>query len=139
MNILGTDPYGTSVERMAYLRKEKEIVEMDFPLQTVWEEIIKAVTNLQWAIQETNEETRQVKAQTKANFMAYPSILTIQAIGVTDKTTRVTVSAETPVTTVTGIVDFGRTRERLDSFLLALVKQLKGERSTSEGKDPKSE
>jgi hypothetical protein len=116
-----------SVHDMAYLRREKEIVEVDFTLSTVWEAINKAVTSLEWKIEQADEATHQVKVKTKSNFMAYASDLTINAIAQNEKTTRVTVSAETPVTTITGIVDFGRTRERIDSFLLALIKQLKPE------------
>ena len=117
---------------MAYLRREKEIVDMDFPLAIVWIAIADAITSLEWKIDESNDATNQVITKTKANFMAYASTLTIRAIAVSQKTTRITVSAETPVTTITGIVDFGRTRERIDSFLLALVKQLKKESEASE-------
>ncbi len=117
---------------MAYLRREKEIVELDFPINKVWEAISKAAASLEWSPEETDEAKHQVKLRTKANFMAYASLITVDAIVVSEKTTRVTLSAETPVTTVTGIVDFGRTRERIDSFLLALVRDLKGENSDSE-------
>jgi len=110
---------------MAYLRQEKEIVEMDYPLEKVWESIGKAITSLEWKTEETDEMTHRLKVKTKANFMAYASTLTIELTPSDEKTTRVTVSAQTPVTTITGIVDFGRTSERINSFLLALVKQLK--------------
>ncbi len=120
---------------MAYLRKEKEIVEMDFPISKVWDAIAKATTSLEWKVEETNESIHQLKVKSKANFMAYASNLTVVVTNVGDKTTRVTVSAETPVTTITGIVDFGRTRERIDSFLLALVKQLKSESASSDKKE----
>ena len=119
---------------MAYLRREKEIVEVDFPVDKVWEAISKAAAGLEWKAEETDETKHQVKLKTKANFMAYASLITVDVLVVSEKTTRVNLSAETPVTTVTGIVDFGRTRERIDSFLLALVKQLKGETADSENK-----
>jgi hypothetical protein len=90
---------------------------------------------LEWKVEETKEEIHQMKVKTKANFMAYPSILTIDVIIVSEKITRVKVLAETPVTTITGIVDFGRTRERIDSLLLGLVKQLKAEKASSEKKE----
>jgi hypothetical protein len=110
---------------MAYLRREKEIVEVDFPLEKVWEAIEKVITHLEWKTEKSDEAVHQLIVKTKPNFMAYASNLTVDAIKISDKTSRVTVSAETPVTTITGIIDFGRTRERIDSFLLALVKQLK--------------
>jgi hypothetical protein len=117
---------------MAYLRREKEIVEMDFPLNQVWKAIPKAVASLEWTVEETNEAAHSIKAKTKGAFMSYSSVLTIEAISVAENTTRVNVSAETPVTTITGIVDFGRTRERIDSFLMALTQQLGVGRPNSE-------
>jgi hypothetical protein len=115
---------------MAYLRREKETVEMDYPINKVWQSIEKAITSLEWKTEETNEATHQIKVKTKANFMAYASTLTIDLNAPNEKTTRVNVSAETPVTTITGIIDFGRTSERINTFLLALVKQLKAEETT---------
>ncbi len=41
---------GFDVNDMAYLRDEKEIVEMDFPLNTVWEAVKRTVTRLEWTI-----------------------------------------------------------------------------------------
>ncbi len=117
---------------MAYLRKEKEIIEVDYPLKIVWEAINKAALTLEWTVEEPNETTHQVKLKTKSNFMAYSSLLIIDLTEKGEKTTRLTLSAETPVTTITGIVDFGRTRERIDSFLLALIKQLKGDTQTAD-------
>ncbi len=110
---------------MAYLRKEKELVEMDYPLDKVWESTEEAIKTLEWKPVETNPESHRMKVETKRNFMAYASTLTIELTSSDEKATRVSVSAETPVTTITGIVDFGRTSERINSFLLALVKQLK--------------
>ncbi len=121
---------------MAYLRREKEIVEVDYPIAKVWEAISKAIASLEWKIVENNESTHKVKTGTKANFMAYASTLTINADATNPNVTRVTISAETPVTTITGIVDFGRTRERIDSFLLALTKQLKGQGPSSANSVP---
>ena len=119
---------------MAYLRKEKEIVEMDYPLNTVWADIENAIVSLEWKVEEKNEATHMLKTKTKANFMAYASILTIDATASSGPTTRVTITAETPVTTITGIVDFGKTRERIDSFFLALIKQLKAHSSSEKDK-----
>ncbi len=112
------------MDDMAYLRKEKEIVEMDYPLSTVWAAIQKAIPDIQWTIEETKEAEHKVKAKTKAGFMSYSSLLSIEAVAVAENVTRVTVSAETPTTTLTAIADFGKTRERIDLFLAALVKQL---------------
>ena len=117
---------------MAYLRKEKEIVEMDFPLNKVWTAIPKAIANLEWTVEETDEAAHRIKTRTKRAFMSYSSVLFIEAVSVAKDIARVNVSAETPVTTITGIMDFGRTRERIDSFLTALAKQLSAKKPSSE-------
>jgi hypothetical protein len=115
---------------MAYLRREKEIVEMDFPLEKVWPAIAKAVTSLEWTVEETDEATHRLKAKTKGAFMSYRSMLTAEAVVVSENVTRVNVSAETPTTTITGIIDFGRTSERIELFLHALMKQLGASENT---------
>jgi hypothetical protein len=117
---------------MAYLRKEKEIVEIDFSLEKVWMAIPKAIADIEWTLEETDQAKHQVKARTKAGLMSYGSVFSIEAIAVSESTTRVNVSAETPVTTVTAIVDFGRTRERIDLFLASLFKHLTGEKGKAE-------
>lgn len=117
---------------MAYLRKEKETFEMDFPLNTVWTAIHSVIESLEWTIEQNDDAKHNLKAKTKSAFMAYNSVLSIEALAVTEKTTRVRVSAETPVTTLTSIVDFGRTRERIDSFMAALGKQLTPETNEPE-------
>jgi hypothetical protein len=123
---------------MAYLRSEKEIVEVDYPINTVWDAIGKALKGLEWKIEEVNEEKHQMKVKTKANFMAYASNMTIDVQQTKENVSRVNVSAETPVTTITGIVDFGRTRERIDSFFLGLIKQLKPPESSNAEKTEES-
>ena len=50
---------------MAYLREEKENLEVSYPLNAVWEAIPKAIAKIEWTIQETNEETHTVKIKTK--------------------------------------------------------------------------
>ena len=120
---------------MAYLRREKEIVEVDFPIKTVLEAINNAVKSLEWQIRENNEANHQIKVKTKSSFFAYSTDLTIDVIAQNEKTTRIGISAETPVTTITGIVDFGRTRERIDLFLGALTKQLKPDLTVANKKE----
>jgi len=117
---------------MAYVRKEKEIVEIDYPLATVWPAIQKAITRLEWTVEENDDARHSVKAKTKGTVMAYSSVVSVNAVAVAEGTTRVSVSAETPVTTLTAIVDFGRTKERVNSFLAALSRQLTPENKDSE-------
>jgi uncharacterized lipoprotein len=57
---------------MAYLRSEKEIVEVDYPINTVWDAIGKALKGLEWKIEEVNEEKHQMKVKTKANSWLTP-------------------------------------------------------------------
>ena len=117
---------------MAYLRKENDAVEIDYPLDKVWAAIPKALTNLEWTIKETDDTTHHIKAKTKGAFMSYPSTLIIDGIAVDKKTSRVKVVAETPVTTITSVADFGRTRDRIEQFFEALAIQLtKKTRKTS--------
>lgn len=109
---------------MAYLRKENETVEIDYSLAKVWAAVPKALANLEWSIEETDNTAYHIKSKTKGGFMSYPSVLKIDGVAVDEKTARVKVTAETPVTTITSIADFGRTRERIERFFEALAKQL---------------
>jgi hypothetical protein len=120
---------------MAYLRREKETVEVDYPLSKVWMDMSKAITSLEWVVLEKNDGDYLLKVKTKSNFMAYASEFTIQATPIDESSTKVAIFAETPVTTITGIFDIGRTGERIETFLLALRKQVKGEDTDSEKKE----
>jgi predicted Mrr-cat superfamily restriction endonuclease len=109
---------------MAYLRKEQETVEMDYPLNKVWVAIPKALHSLKWTVEQINKKALHFRAKTKASLMSYSSIFQIDVVPVDKKTTRVSVATETPATTITAIVDLGRGRERIDLFFVALAKQL---------------
>jgi hypothetical protein len=120
---------------MAYLRREKETVEVDYPLSKVWVDMGKAIASLEWVVMEKNEGAHMLKVKTKSNFMAYASEFNIQATPLYESSTKVAISAETPVTTITGIFDIGRTSERIETFLLALRRQVAGEDTDSEKKE----
>jgi hypothetical protein len=119
---------------MAYLRKENETVEMDYPLNKVWSAIAQTIINLKWSIDSTDESAHSLKAKTKSSFLSYTSNLSIEASSVAENITRVKVSVETPVTTITSVLDFGKTQERIDQFLLGLSKQLSSDKTESEKK-----
>lgn len=106
---------------MAYLREEKEKIEIDYSLEKVWAVIPDAVTKLEWKIKESDEATHKLKVLTKKGFLAYESTLNVDVVAVNDSTTRVTISAETPVTTITSMADFGRTRDRIELFIETLA------------------
>jgi hypothetical protein len=109
---------------MAYLRKEKETVETDYSLDKVWTAIQKVLISLGWDVEQIDDAKHNIKAKTKAGFMSWGSEVLIDAVPVSQNTTRVTVAAETPVTTITSMVDFGRVRQRIHIFLMELGKQL---------------
>lgn len=109
---------------MAYLRKEQETVETDHPLNKVWTAIQKVLTSLEWNIEQIDETAHHVKAKTKAGPLSYGSMLLIDAKPVDENVTRVSIAGETPVTTITAIIDFGQGRRRINLFLAELAKQL---------------
>ena len=112
------------MKRMAYLQKEKATVEIAYSLNKVWTAIPKVLTSLEWDIDQIDDTAHHVKIRTKSSLMSWGSVLLIDAIAVDRSTTRVSVVAETPVTTITAMVEFGRTRQRIYMFFIELKKQL---------------
>ncbi len=109
---------------MAYLRKEKQIFEIDYPLAEVWEAIPDVLTSLQWTIEQLDEEAHIAKVKTKPGFMSYSSRLTIGGLVVDEKKCRITAEGETPVTTITSMADFGRTSDRIQLFFETLARKM---------------
>jgi hypothetical protein len=110
--------------RMAYLRRENETVEVHYSLKKLWTAVPKVLASLEWSLEEIDEKAHHVKAKTRAAFMSFGSVLLIDVIPVSESTTRVSVAAETPVTSITSIVDFAQGKKRIGLFLLELAKQL---------------
>lgn len=110
--------------RMAYLRRENKTVEVRYSLKKIWKAVPKVLAGLEWSVEQVDEETHHVRAKTKAGFMSLSSVLLIDVITVSDDATRVSVAAETPVTTITSIVDFAQGKRRIDLFLSELAKHL---------------
>jgi uncharacterized lipoprotein len=111
---------------MAYLKEQKENLEVSYPLKAIWETIPKTIEKLEWKIEETDESSHHLKVKTKGAFISYPSTLKIDLSEIDDKTTKMLVVAETPVTTITSVADYGRTRERIDQFVTTLGKLMSG-------------
>ena len=111
---------------MAYLREDKENLEVSYPLSRIWEAIPKAIDQLNWKILEKDEVTHHLKIKTKGGFISYPSTLKIDLSAIDEKTTRMFIGAETPVTTITSVADYGRTRNRIAQFVTSLGKLLSG-------------
>jgi hypothetical protein len=109
---------------MAYLRKEKETVEIDYSLGEVWTVIPEVLASLEWKIEQIDDSAHHAKVKTKAGFMSYASTLAIDGAPVDEKKCRITVQGETPVTTITAVADFGRTSDRIHLFFKTLAKRL---------------
>jgi hypothetical protein len=109
---------------MAYLREDKQKIEIDYPLERVWVAIPETIKILEWKIQEQNDVTHKIKIKSKKGFIAYESILNVEVTTVDELTTRVSINAETPVTTITAMADFGRTRDRIELFIEGLAVQI---------------
>jgi hypothetical protein len=110
--------------RMAYLRKHDETVEVQYSLRKVWTAVPKALASLEWNLEEIDEKAHRVKAKTRTAFMSYSSTLLIHVTPVSENTTRVTIAAETPVTSITAIVDFRQGERRIGLFFSELAKHL---------------
>jgi hypothetical protein len=112
------------VTQLAYLRKEKQTVEIDYPLSEVWAAIPDALTTLEWTIEQRDDAAHRLKVKTKAGFISYGSNLIVEGIAVDEKKCRITVKGETPVTTITALADFGRTSDRVELFFETLAKRM---------------
>lgn len=105
---------------MAYLRKKEHVVEINYSINKVWNGIIKILPKLQWTITKKDKATYEIEAITKSGFLSYASKLFIKIWAIDKKITQVRVNAETPVTTITAIVDLGRIEDRIELFFEAL-------------------
>jgi hypothetical protein len=70
---------------MAYQRETKQELEVDFPLEDIWRAIPKAIAELQWELQEKDDETHYLQVKTKSTFLSYNSMLYVQASKITRK------------------------------------------------------
>ncbi|MGO8805668.1 MAG: hypothetical protein ACLQO7_03545 [Candidatus Bathyarchaeia archaeon] len=108
-------------EKLAYLRDGKQDLEVDFPLESIWDAIPKAVAKLDWKIQEKDETTHHLTIRTNGSFLSYGSTLKIKLAKENEKTTYVAIDAETPVTTITSVFDYGQAYERINLFVITLA------------------
>jgi hypothetical protein len=119
------------VENMAYVRREADAIEVAHPLKRVWAAVPIALMNLGWSLEKIDDTTHKAKAKTKTSLMSYGTILLIEAKHIDQANTEVVVGAETPVTTITALVDFGQTRKRIELFFLELERQLSQSEKTT--------
>lgn len=116
---------------MAYLRNEKENLEIDYPLEKIWAAVPKVVKILEWKIEEKDDLAHKAKLKTKGGFLAYSSMLDIEMTVVDENKTRMAINAQTPVTTITSVIDFGRTRDRMGQFIEMLAVQMEKKKQPS--------
>ncbi len=107
---------------MAYQREANQELEVDFPLESIWEAIPKAVAELGWKIKEKNDTIHELTIRTVGSFASYGSDLQVKLAQENEKTTKVAIEAETTVTTITAVLDTGQTNDRIDLFVLTLAK-----------------
>jgi hypothetical protein len=122
---------------MAYLRDEKENFEIDYPLEKIWAAIPEVIKSLDWTIEEKDDKTHKAKLKSRPAFLAYSSILYVEVVSTDEKNSKMTIKAETPVTTITSIADFGRTRDRLEQFVDVLSKQMEKKKGPTQPNEPK--
>jgi hypothetical protein len=109
---------------MAYVREDKQKIEIDYPIEKVWAAIPETIKVLEWKIQEQYDNAHKLKVKSRKGFIAYESVLNVEVTSVDEVTTRVAINAETPVTTITSMADFGRTRDRIELFIEGLAVQM---------------
>ncbi|MCL2642680.1 MAG: hypothetical protein FWD52_04110 [Candidatus Bathyarchaeota archaeon] len=117
---------------MAYTREETEDVEVDYPIQQLWEGIPKAIAKLEWTIEESNQEKHYLTLKTQGAFLSYPSNIKLFLTPIDDKTTRMLIAGETPVTTVTSVLEFRRTRERIEQLIVALAQHMEKQQQSQQ-------
>jgi carbon monoxide dehydrogenase subunit G len=120
---------------MAYVREEKETFEIDYPLEKVWAAIPIAVKALQWSIKEKNDANHKATLKTKGGFLSYSTQIVVEATS-KEETTHLKLSGETPVTTITSMLDFGRTQDRIEQLIGVLAGVLKKEKDKEKKKKP---
>jgi len=124
---------------MAYTREETEDVEVDYPAQQLWENIPDAIAKFDWTIEESNQEKYTLTIKTQGAFLSYPSIIKIILVPIDNKTTRMLIAGETPVTTVTSVLEFRRTRERIEKLIVVLAQHMEKTTTTNQNQEPENE
>ena len=107
---------------MAYLREDSEKVEISFPIKAIWNAIPAAVEKVGWSIEESDETKHHVVVKTRGAFLSYHSMLKVDLAVIDENTTKMTVSGETPVTTITAMADYGRTSERINVLIESIAR-----------------
>jgi len=121
---------------MAYTREETENVEVDYPIDQIWENIPNAISKLEWSIKTTDKDKHYMEIKTKGAFMSYHSTIKLVLEQINEKTTRLLIAGETPVTTITAILEFGRTRQRIELFIVTLAQTMEKQQNPTPNPKP---
>ena len=114
---------------MAYIREASEKLEVSYPLAKIWKAIPKTLEVLKWQAMETDETKHYLKIKTKGAFLSYASTMQVSLEVIDAQTTKLIAAIETPVTTITSMIDYGRSRERIDQFITTLANLLEKEKT----------
>ena len=114
---------------MAYLRKEKHLVESDYSFNEIWEKIPLVIEELGWKLENIDEKNQQIKVSTIGGMLSYASLFIIKVWSIDNQKTRIMIDSETPVTTITAMTDFGRIKERIEIFFDILSKKLNNKKT----------
>jgi hypothetical protein len=103
------------------VRERTKEVDIDFPLDAIWEALPEVVDEFDWDIEEKDDIKHLLTIKTSNTLYSYGSILRVELKPLNPKSTHMTVYGETPVTTITSTLQFGQTIDVLDNFVLALA------------------
>jgi len=106
---------------LAFVRERKKELDIDFPLEDIWQALPKAVEEFDWDIEEKDEKAHSLKIKTATTLTSYGSTLLVELVPLNEKSTRMTVYGETPVTMITSTLQFGQTYDVVEDFVLALA------------------
>jgi len=109
---------------LAYLRKDTKTLEIDYPVDVVWDAVKRILTNLDLEMEQVDDDAHHLRAKTKSGFLRLSSLMLVDALPSDGNKTKISVTAEKPVTTITGIFDFGQASQLTDAFLAELARQL---------------
>ncbi len=106
---------------MAYLRQRVKELDIDYPLDSIWQALPKAAEEIDWDITERDEAAHRLTVKTSNTLTSYATTLKVELKSIDQNSTHLTIYGETPVTTITSTLEFGQTFDCTDDFVLALA------------------
>ncbi len=106
---------------MAYLRERKKELDIDFPLESIWQAIPQAMQKFDWEILEKDDAAHRLTIETSDTLTSYGSMLKVELTPINQNTTHMVISGVTPVTTITSTLQFGQTYDSIEDFVLGLA------------------